>query len=223
MIALLSVALALAAAPLASPAPAASPRPRLSASPLGPGETLKADAGPLEALVDTSEGPFVIRLLPDLAPRHVAHFVKTARAGGFDGTTFHRIVPRGIIQGGDPLSKDPSKAALYGTGGLGLLKAEFSSRAMTRGSVAAVLRPSSPDSAGNQFFVVLTDQPSLTGKYTIFGSVESGLAVVDRIGETPVNGDKPTRRVVIQKVTIRKSTTEPTLTPSPSVSPGATQ
>lgn len=194
----------------------------LSASPIPPGDAPPADAGPLEALVETSEGPFVIRLLTDLAPRHVRHFVKTAGAGGFDGTTFHRIVPRGIIQGGDPLSRDPAKTALYGTGGLGLLKAEFSSRPMTRASVAAVLRPSSPDSAGNQFFVVLSDQPSLTGKFTIFGEVESGLAVVDRIGETPVNGDKPTRRVVIQKVTIRKVTTEPTLTPAPSASPSGT-
>src|SRR5439155_1579412 len=79
------------------------------------------------------------------------------------------IIPRGIIQGGDPLSKDPAKAALYGTGGLGLLKAEFSDRPMTRGSVAAVLRPSSRDSAGRQFFVCLSDQPALTGKFTIFG------------------------------------------------------
>jgi peptidyl-prolyl cis-trans isomerase B (cyclophilin B) len=174
--------------------------------------------GPLEALVETSEGAFVIRLLGDLAPRHVAHFVKTARTGGFDGTTFHRIIPRGIIQGGDPLSKDPAKSALYGTGGLGLLKAEFSSRPMSRGSVAAVLRPSSPDSAGNQFFVVLADQPSLTGKYTIFGEVASGLDVVDRIGETPVVGDKPQKRVVIQKVTIRKAEATPTSAPSPSPS-----
>src|SRR6187401_2876797 len=106
--------------------------------------------GPLEAVIETAEGSFTIRLLPELAPRHVAHFAKTARAGGFDGTTFHRIVPRGIIQGGDPLSRDPAKKALYGTGGLGLLKAEFSPRPMARGSVAAVLQPNRPDSGGNQ-------------------------------------------------------------------------
>src|SRR5258708_20307608 len=116
--------------------------------------------GPLEALVESSEGPFVIRLLPDLAPRHVAHFVKTARAGGFDGTTFHRIVPRGIIQGGDPLSKDPAKKALYGTGGLALLKAAFSPRPMTRGCGAAVLRPKHPYSATNHLFLLLPAQPS---------------------------------------------------------------
>lgn len=197
---------------LAAPAPAASPTPvrRRAVPTVAP----VADEGPQEALVGTAEGSFVIRLLPDLAPNHVHHFVKTARAGGFDGTTFHRIVPRGIIQGGDPLSKDPAKKALYGTGGLGLLKAEFSSRPMTRGSVAAVLRLSSPDSAGNQFFVVLADQPSLTGKYTIFGEVTSGMDVVDRIGETPVVKETPERRIAIQRVTVRKA--EPVPSPSPS-------
>lgn len=157
---------------------------------------------PLSARVETAQGAIVIRLRPDLAPRHVRHFVKVARAGGFDGTVFHRIIPRGIIQGGDPLSKDPKKKALYGTGGLGLLKAEFSAAPMVRGAVAAVLRPSSPDSAGNQFFICLADQPSLTGKYTIFGEVESGMEAADAIGATPVVGDKPAARIVIEKVTI---------------------
>jgi peptidyl-prolyl cis-trans isomerase B (cyclophilin B) len=208
----LAVALLLGlAAETALPLQAAPPpaRKRSAASPAP-----AVPEGPLEAVIETAEGSFTIRLLAELAPRHVAHFTKTARAGGFDGTTFHRIVPRGIIQGGDPLSKDPAKKALYGTGGLGLLKAEFSSRPMTRGSVAAVLRPSSPDSAGNQFFVVLSDQPSLTGKFTIFGEVTSGMDVVDRIGETPVDGDKPQKRIVLQKVTVRP--VAPSASPSPS-------
>ena len=89
MIATVSLMLAVA---MAAPPPA-SPRPRLKASPLAPESTMQADQGPLEALFETSEGPFVIKLLPELAPRHVAHFVKTARKGGYDGTTFHRIVP----------------------------------------------------------------------------------------------------------------------------------
>ena len=114
----------------AQPAPAAPPpRKRAVASPAP-----VLDEGPLEAVIETAEGSFTIRLLADLAPRHVRHFAKTARSGGFDGTTYHRIVPRGIIQGGDPLSKDPAKKSLYGTGGLGLLKSEFSPRPMARGS-----------------------------------------------------------------------------------------
>lgn len=154
------------------------------------------------ARVDTDHGAFVIRLRPDLAPRHVRHFVKVARAGGFDGTVFHRIVPRGIIQGGDPLSRDPKKKALYGTGGLGLLKAEFSAQPMNRGSVAAVLLPSRPDSAGNQFFICLSDQPALTGKFTIFGEVASGMEAVDAIGASAVVGDRATDRIVLRRVTV---------------------
>ena len=172
---------------------AQAPRPSPAASP----------AAASEAVVETAQGRFVIRLLPEIAPRHVQHFAKIARAGGYDGTTFHRIIPHGIIQGGDPLSKDPAKAALYGTGGLGLLKAEFSDRPMTRGSVAAVLRPSSKDSAGNQFFICLSDQAALTGKFTIFGEVVEGMDVVDKIGETPVEGDRAQTRVEIQRLSVK--------------------
>jgi peptidyl-prolyl cis-trans isomerase B (cyclophilin B) len=157
-----------------------------------------------EASIDTTEGSLVIRLLPDLAPGHVAHFIATAKKGGYDGTTFHRIIRGGIIQGGDPLSKDPARAAEYGKGGLGLLKAEFSSRQFTRGTVAAARRPSSKDSGGSQFFVCLSDQPALQGQYTIFAEVLSGMEVADRIGLTPVEGDRPRTRVEVRGVAIRE-------------------
>ena len=212
-----ALCLSLAMAGLAAPAASPSPTVR-KASPAAPATPAVVDEGPQEAVVETSEGSFVLRLLPELAPRHVAHFVKTARQGGYDGTTFHRVVTRGIIQGGDPLSKDPAKKSLYGTGGLGLLKSEFSDRPMARGAVAAVLRPSNPHSAGNQFFIVLFDQPSLTGKFTIFGEVASGWETIDAIGTTPVVGDKPEKRIVMQKVTIRKAEEVPAAaspTPSP--------
>ena len=161
-----------------------------------------------EAIVDTAKGSFTIRLLPDVAPKHAALFVRTAKAGGYDGTTFHRVITGGIIQGGDPLTKDPAKAALYGTGGLGLLKAELSDRPFARGTVAAVRLPSSPDSSGRQFFVVMRDQPSMKGQYTIFGEVVSGMEVVDQISTTPADGDKAKERVEM-KVTIRETATAP--------------
>src|SRR5688500_16147623 len=135
-------------------------------TPLKPGEM-----GNKQAVVNTTEGVFVIDLKPELAPNHVGYFMKLAREGAYDGTTFHRIVKHGIIQGGDPLSKDKAKAKDYGKGGLGRLKAEFSSEPMTRGAVAAVLQPGKADSAGSQFFVCVTDQAAMTGKYTIFGRV----------------------------------------------------
>ena len=153
--------------------------------------------------METAKGSFTIRLLPELAPKHAALFAQTAKAGGYDGTTFHRIIAGGIIQGGDPLSKDPAKAAQYGTGGLGLLPAEFSDRPFVRGTVAAARKASSPDSGGKQFFVVVNDQPSLKGQYTIFGEVTSGMDVVDQISLTPVDGDKAAARVEM-KVTIKE-------------------
>jgi len=77
-----------------------------------------------QAVVESTLGTFVIELLPDLAPNHVAYVMKLTREGAYDGTTFHRAISHGIIQGGDPLSKDPAKAAQYGTGGLGVLDGE---------------------------------------------------------------------------------------------------
>jgi cyclophilin family peptidyl-prolyl cis-trans isomerase len=156
-----------------------------------------------EVVVTTDAGAFVIRLRPDLAPRHVRHFLKTARAGGYDHTTFHRIIAGGIIQGGDPLSKDAAKAKLYGTGGLGVLKAELSAEEFARGVVAAARKPSSVDSGGSQFFVCLQAQPSLKGQYTIWGQVVEGMEVADAIGQTPVTGDRPQKRVEIISVVPR--------------------
>jgi cyclophilin family peptidyl-prolyl cis-trans isomerase len=162
------------------------------------------DAKPApEVVVETDAGSFVIRLRPDLAPAHVAHFLKTARAGGYDHTTFHRIIAGGIIQGGDPLSKDPAKAKLYGTGGLSLLKAEITPGDFVRGVVAAARKPSGLHTGGSQFFVVLREQPALKGQYTIFGEVVEGMDIVDKISLTPVEGDRPLSRVEIRSVTTR--------------------
>jgi peptidyl-prolyl cis-trans isomerase B (cyclophilin B) len=163
-----------------------------------------ADAD-LVAVVETDRGSFAIRLLPELAPRHVEHFLATGEAGDYAGTSFHRIIPGGIIQGGDPLTRDPGAGDRYGTGGLGLLPAEFSDRPMTRGAVAAVLRPRQPDSGGSQFFICLSDQPALTGQYTIFGEVVEGMDVVDAIGRTAVDGDRALERVEIRSVRRRSA------------------
>jgi cyclophilin family peptidyl-prolyl cis-trans isomerase len=192
-----------ALAPLAALAQAPASKPP---KPSKPASAMVKDppvAPGTEAVVETPKGRFTIRLLPEVAPKHVALFVKTARAGAYDGTTFHRIIAGGIIQGGDPLTKDPAKASLYGSGGLGLLTAEFSDRPFVRGTVAAARKPSSPDSGGRQFFVVMSEQPSWKGQYTIFGEVVSGMEVVDQISATPVDGDKARERIEM-KVTIQE-------------------
>jgi peptidyl-prolyl cis-trans isomerase B (cyclophilin B) len=158
-----------------------------------------------QAVVETSLGSFIIDLRPDLAPNHVGYFMKLARDGAYNGTIFHRVIALAIIQGGDPLSKDPAKAASYGMGGLGVLKPEFSAtEPATRGAVAAVLRPNDPDSGGSQFFVCVTDQPALNGRYTIFGRVAEGMDVVQKISQVPVGANNlPNERVTIKSVTIR--------------------
>jgi peptidyl-prolyl cis-trans isomerase B (cyclophilin B) len=157
-----------------------------------------------QAVVETTGGTFVIQLLPDAAPNHVAYFVKLARQGAYAGTTFHRVIRYGLIQGGDPLSKDPAKAALYGTGGLNVLKREINVEKHTAGAVSAVQVPGKPDSAGAQFFVCATDQAALDGQYTVFGRVVEGLEIVQQISavDADENG-RPKARVVITAVTIR--------------------
>lgn len=169
-----------------------------------------------QAVVDTTAGTFVIDLRPDLAPNHAGYFVKLAREGAFNGTTFHRIIRHGIIQGGDPLSKDRAKTKQYGTGGLGVLRAEITAEPATRGAVAAVIQPGKPDSAGAQFFVCVTDQPALTGKYTIFGRVSEGLDVVAQISEAPAVDGVPGERIEIVSIAIRD-------TPPPEPEPFSTE
>jgi len=186
---------------------------RKSAAPVAGTPLTLSEMTNKQAVVDTSEGQFIIELKLDLAPGHVSYFMQRARAGDYDGTVFHRLVRHGIIQGGDPLSKDPAKSKAYGTGGLGKLKAEFSNEPATRGAVAAVLQPGKPDSAGSQFFICVTDQPALTGKYTIFGRVVEGLDVVTRISEAAVSADgAPRDRIEIRSVTIRDT---PPAAPAP--------
>ena len=163
-----------------------------------------------QAVVETTAGTFVIQLLPDAAPNHVGHFMALASQGAYVSTIFHHVVKYGVIQGGDPLTKDPAKAALYGTGGLNELAAEFNAEPMTAGAVAAVLQPGRPDSAGAQFFVCATDQPGLQGRFTVFGRVVDGLEVVQQISAADADADgRPKTRIAITAVTIRDTPPEP--------------
>ncbi len=161
-----------------------------------------------QAVIETSEGTMVLDLLADAAPNHVAHFITRAREHAYDGTVFHRVIPMGIVQGGDPLSKDPAQAAKYGTGGLGTLRFEANQEKHTRGAVSAVLVPGQRDSAGNQFFICVTDQPALDGQYTVFARVADGINVAQKISTVASSGGIPAERVVIRTVTIRERPAE---------------
>jgi len=157
-----------------------------------------------QAVVETTAGTFVMDLRPDLAPNHAGYFMKLAGEGAYANTLFHRVVKNGIIQGGDPLSKDPAKQAQLGSGGLGMLQAEHSAEPFTRGAVGAALRPGQPDSGGAQFFVCVTDQPALAGQFTVFARVSEGMDVVEKISQSAADAKgAPLEKVAIRSMTIR--------------------
>ncbi len=157
-----------------------------------------------QAVVETTAGTFIIDLLSDAAPNHVGLFIQSAEQGEYDGTSFHRMVPRGIIQGGDPISKDPDRRDEYGRGGLGLVAAEPSDELHTAGTVSSVGAPGNPASEGLQFLVTVVAQPGLDGHHTIWGRVVEGLPVVTRISDTSVDADgRALNRVEIVSITIR--------------------
>ena len=157
-----------------------------------------------QAVLETSEGTIVLDLLADAAPTHVAHFITRAREGAYNGTIFHRVIAMGIIQGGDPLSKDPAQSAKYGSGGLNRLRFEANPEKHTRGAVSAVLVPNNRDSGGNQFFISVTDQPALDGQYTVFARVVDGINVAQKISTAAATNLVPNARIEIKTVTIRE-------------------
>jgi len=160
------------------------------------------------AVIKTSEGEMVAEFWPEVAPNTVENFKKLARSGFYDGTAFHRIVKGFMIQGGDPLTKDPAKESRYGTGDPGYkIKAEFNDRSHERG-VLSMARSSNPDSAGSQFFICLANVSRLDHQYTTFGKIIKGDDVLGKIGDTEVttsdSGErsKPTKRVTVESIKI---------------------
>ncbi len=170
-------------------------------------------ANEVEAVVTTDLGTFRFEFAPDKAPKHVEQFIARARQGYYDGGAFHRVVANGIVQGGDPLLKNPkTPKALWGTGGLSLLGNEFSDMKHERGVVSTVSIPGKSNSEGAQFFVCVSQQPALDGKFSTFGRVTEGIDVVEKISQAQAdaNGivEKPVR---ILKVAIEKKREEPFL------------
>lgn len=155
-------------------------------------------------VLDTNYGQIQIELYPIAAPNHVANFKKLVKTGFYNGTKFHRVIPRFMIQGGDPLSKGPDRSK-YGTGDAGYtIKAEFNDIQHKRG-IVSMARSADPDSASCQFFIMVADSPSLDHKYSAFGNVISGMTVVDKIVAVPRDrNDDPNSPVVIRKATLEK-------------------
>ncbi len=155
------------------------------------------------AVVQTSEGTMILEFWPDVAPGHVENFKKLARQGFYDGVCFHRVVKGFMIQGGDPLTKDPGMQSRWGTGGPGYhIKAEFNNKAHVRG-VLSMARSQDPDSAGSQFFICHDDARFLDGQYTAFGRLIQGDDVLEKIATTPTQpGDRPVKRMHVDSIRI---------------------
>jgi peptidyl-prolyl cis-trans isomerase B (cyclophilin B) len=147
------------------------------------------------AVIHTKFGEITLKFFPEVAPNHVKNFIELARKGFYNGTTFHRVVPKFVIQGGDPNTKNPDRSK-HGTGGPGHnVKAEFSKTPHKRGTLS-MARSAHPDSAGSQFFICVADAPFLDGKYTVFGEVVTGMEVADKIVARPRDkNDNPNERI----------------------------
>ncbi len=159
-------------------------------------EESPSDQSAPHVLLKTKFGEMEIVLFPDLAPKHVESFLKLAESGFFNGTIFHRIIPGFMIQGGDPLTKDPANQNRYGTGGPGYtVPAEFSTVAHEKGILSAA-RTADPNSAGSQFFIMVDKAPHLDGQYTVFGEVVKGVEVAETIVSQPRDlRDNPVERI----------------------------
>lgn len=154
-----------------------------------------AQKGGETAVIETSFGVMKIRFFPDKAPAHVANFKKLAKSGFYNGTTFHRVIPEFMIQGGDPNSKDNDRSN-DGSGGPGYkIKAEFNDTSHKRG-IVSMARSQDPNSAGSQFFICVANAEFLDGQYTAFGEVYEGMDVADKIVAVPRDdSDNPLTKV----------------------------
>lgn len=159
----------------------------------------ETNQNPQATLTVTSKGEkwgeIVLRFFPDVAPNHVKNFTMLAGDGFYNGTTFHRVIPGFMIQGGDPNSKNADRS-MHGMGGPGSrVKAEFNSKPHKRGTVS-MARSNDADSAGSQFFICVADSNFLDWQYTVFGEVVSGMEVVDKVVNSKRDGrDNPLERV----------------------------
>jgi peptidyl-prolyl cis-trans isomerase B (cyclophilin B) len=148
--------------------------------PVAPEDLVRAGSHEIAVLTVEELGTIRIELLPELAPETVAHFKKLVGQGLYDGTTFHRVIPGFMIQGGDPLTKniDPRDD---GRGGSDYdIPDEFSAMPHTRG-VVSLANKGRHNTAGSQFFIVQQDTPELDGTFTVFARVVDGMEVVDAV------------------------------------------
>jgi len=172
-----------------------------------PSDSMSASPDPI-AVIETTYGTIEIKLFPDVAPGHVDNFIRLANEGYYDGTTFHRVIPGFMIQGGDPNSKDDDRSN-DGQGGHSAngpntsVNAEFSQDLTHKRGILSMARSQNPNSAGSQFFIVVADSNFLDKQYSIFGEVIKGMDVADKIVNVKRDSNDNPLDKVTMKVTIR--------------------
>jgi cyclophilin family peptidyl-prolyl cis-trans isomerase len=182
-----------------------------AATPAKKSATSKTKAADTEevGVIETSMGTIVIRFYDKDAPLTVANFKKLASSKFYDGTTFHRVIPGFVIQGGDPNSKDSDRSN-DGLGGPGYTVPAEIKQLNKRAAVATARLPDQVnpkrESSGSQFYICVADLPALDkGGYTVFGTVIEGMDVVDKIAQVERDSrDNPVTPVVMKKVSIEK-------------------
>jgi cyclophilin family peptidyl-prolyl cis-trans isomerase len=159
----------------------------------------------MTATLQTNMGTITIEFYGDKAPQTVANFAKLAGQGYYDGTKFHRVIKGFMDQAGDPLTKDDSKQAQWGTGGPGYTIPDEIDKSLTNtAGTVAMANTGRPNSGGSQFFINAVDNHFLDGNYTVFGKVTSGMDVVTAINNVKTDGnDRPLTPVILQKVTVQ--------------------
>lgn len=168
----------------------------------GTTNTTNNDTKNMNVTLKTNKGDITIELFASKVPNTVANFKKLAESGFYDGVKFHRVIKGFMIQGGDPLTKDDTKADMWGTGGPGYKFAD-EINADNRNDVGTIaMANAGPNTNGSQFFINVNPNNFLDGKHTVFGKVIKGMDVVEAIEAVPTNGsDRPLSPVIIEKVT----------------------
>ncbi len=167
-------------------------------------DTIKSNSKKImNATLHTNQGDITIEFTQD-APNTVANFTKLAGEGFYNGTKFHRVIKGFMIQGGDPLTKDDSMAARWGTGGPGYQFAD-EIHANNKNEIGTIsMANAGPNTNGSQFFINVANNNFLDSKHTVFGKVTAGMDVVAAIESTATGaGDRPAEPMVIESVTLK--------------------
>lgn len=156
-----------------------------------------------QAVLHTNKGDITIEFYNELAPKTVENFLKLAKQGYYNGTKFHRVIQDFMIQGGDPLSKDDSKVAQWGTGGPGYTFNDeiHANNHNVTGTIS--MANAGANTNGSQFFINTADNNFLDTKHTVFGKVTAGMSVVEAIekAKTTTN-DRPVEAIIITSVDV---------------------